>query len=53
MLALPSGFGGFVVSTDTSARWLRCVLMKHGNIITYSLSKLKNHEGWYAIHDLE
>ncbi|XP_073133710.1 uncharacterized protein [Henckelia pumila] len=52
VLALPSGFGGYVVYTNSSLRGLGCVLTHNGHVIAYASKQLKVHEGNYPVHIL-
>ncbi|KAH0734704.1 hypothetical protein KY285_010411 [Solanum tuberosum] len=53
VLTLPEGTDGLVVYYDASRVGLGCVLMQHGNVITYASRQLKIHEKNYPTHDLE
>ena len=53
VLTLPSGNDGFTVYSDASGVGLGCVLMQHGNVVTYASRQLKDHERNYLAHDLE
>jgi len=53
ILKTPSGTGGMVVYSDTSAKGLGCVLMQHGHVVAYASRQLKPHEKNYPTHDLE
>ena len=52
VLTLPEGTKVFVVYCDASRVGLGCVLMQHGNVITYASRKLRIHEKNYPTHDL-
>ena len=53
VLALPMGFGNFVVYSNTSKKGLGCVLMQNDNVIAYASRQLKTYELNYPTHDLE
>ncbi|XP_073153239.1 uncharacterized protein [Henckelia pumila] len=53
VLALPSGFDGYVVYKDASLKGLGCVLTQNGHVIVYASRQLKAHKGNYPMHDLE
>ena len=53
VLALPKGYGNFVVYSDTSKKGLGCVLMQNDNVITYASCQLKTYEQNYPTHNLE
>jgi hypothetical protein len=41
MLALPIGFGNFIVYSDASKKGLGCVIMQNGNVFAYTSCQLK------------
>ncbi|KAL8146727.1 hypothetical protein AgCh_004464 [Apium graveolens] len=47
------GLGGYVIYSNASKKGLGCVLMQHGNVISYASRQLKLHEVNYPTHDLE
>nr|GFB28935.1 hypothetical protein [Tanacetum cinerariifolium] len=53
VLTLPSGSGGFQISSDASKKGLGCVLMQHEKVIAYASRQLKPFEVNYPTHDLE
>ena len=53
MLTLPEGNEVFVVYCDASRVGLGCVVMQHGEVITYASKQIKVHEKNYPTHDLE
>ena len=42
MLALPSGWGDFVIYTDGSKDGLECILIIYDEVIVYAFWKLKS-----------
>ena len=52
VLTLPEGIKGFVVYCDASREGLGCVLIQHGNLITYAYRQIKVHEKNYPNHGL-
>ncbi|XP_074327288.1 putative mitochondrial protein AtMg00860 [Apium graveolens] len=53
ILTIPSGLGGFVISSDASKQGLGCVLMQNSKVIAYASRQLKDYEKIYPTHDLE
>nr|XP_033513182.1 uncharacterized protein LOC117277876 [Nicotiana tomentosiformis] len=53
VLMLPEGPEGFVVYCDASVVGVGCVLMQHGNVISYASRQLKAYEKNYPTKDLE
>jgi hypothetical protein len=52
MLALPMGYGNFIVYSNASKTCLRCMLMQNDNGIAYASCQLKTYEQNYPTHDL-
>jgi hypothetical protein len=53
VLALHTGFGNFVVYSNTYKKGLGCVLTRNENVIAYTSHQLKTYEKNYPTHDLE
>ena len=53
VLTVTEGTKGFIVYCDASRVGLGCVIMQHGNFISYASRQLKVHEKNYPTHDLE
>ena len=53
ILKVPNMDEEFLVCTNASKEGLGGVLMKYGQVITYTLRKLRRHKENYATHNLE